>query len=99
MLDPIVKRVAGYLGVSMTKKLFAGGIAKAIPVLGAVFSGGLTLGTSLPMSKRLQRHLASLQLTKPDHHSVASDADVIDLEVSYQEDQPTATENAGAQES
>lgn len=97
VLYPIVKKVAGYLGVSMTKKLFAGGIAKAIPVLGAVFSGGLTLSTFLPMSKRLQRHLASLELTRPDHRSAASDADVMDLEVIHQEGQPTTAENAGAQ--
>lgn len=63
---PIVKKVAAFLGVSMTKKLFASGVAKAIPVVGAVLSGGLTLGTFLPMSKRLQKHLASLELTKPD---------------------------------
>lgn len=81
VLYPVVKKVAGYLGVNMTKKLFAGGLAKAIPVLGAVLSGGLTLGTFLPMSKRLQRHLASLELTKPGHRSTAEDEDVIDLEV------------------
>lgn len=81
VLYPIVKKVAGYLGVSMTKKLFAGGIAKAIPVIGAVFSGGLTLSTFLPMSKRLQRHLASLELTRPGHRSADNEVDVIDLEV------------------
>jgi hypothetical protein len=64
---PVVKKVAAYLGVSMTKQLFAGGIAKIIPVVGAVLSGGLTLATFLPMSKRLQKHLASLELTKPGH--------------------------------
>ncbi|MFV0533908.1 MAG: hypothetical protein ACK5MR_09665 [Cumulibacter sp.] len=63
---PIVKKVAGYLSVNMTKKLFASGVAKAIPVVGAVLSGGLTFGTFRPMSKRLQKHLASLELTKPD---------------------------------
>lgn len=62
---PIVKKVAGMLGVAMTKKTFASGVAKAIPVAGAVFSGGLTLATFLPMSKKLQRHLASLELSKP----------------------------------
>lgn len=66
LLYPIVKRVASHLGVSMTKKIFATGVAKAIPVVGAVLSGGLTLGTFLPMCKRLQTHLASLELTKPD---------------------------------
>lgn len=65
VIYPVVKAVAGYLGASMTKKAFASGIAKAIPLAGAVFSGGLTLGTFLPMSKRLQKHLASLELTKP----------------------------------
>ena len=69
LIYPVVKKVAGYLGVSMTKKLFASGVAKAIPVVGAVLSGSLTLATFLPMSKRLQKHLASLELTKPGHRA------------------------------
>lgn len=80
VLYPVVKKVASYLGVSMTKKLFAGGVAKAVPVLGAVVSGGLTLGTFLPMSKRLQKHLASLELTKPGHRA-AEDEDIVDADV------------------
>lgn len=79
VIYPIVKKVAGFLGVSMTKKLFASGVAKAVPVVGAVLSGGLTLGTFLPMSKKLQKHLASLELTKPGHRAEA--ADNIDAEV------------------
>lgn len=67
ILYPTVKKVAGYLGASLTKKAFANGAAKAIPVIGALLSGGLTLSTFLPMSKRLQKHLASLELTKPGH--------------------------------
>lgn len=62
---PIVKQVTKVLGVSMTKTIFAGGVAKAIPVAGAALSGGLTLGTFYPMSKRLKKHLASLEITKP----------------------------------
>lgn len=84
IIYPIVKKVAAHLGVSMTKKLFASGIAKAIPVVGAVLSGGLTFGTFLPMSKRLQKHLASLELTKPGHRTEASeyiDAEVIEVAV------------------
>ncbi|MGB3733286.1 hypothetical protein [Microbacterium sp.] len=82
---PIVKNVAKLLGVQMTKKLFAGGVAKAIPVIGAVLSGGLTLSTFLPMSKRLQKHLASLELTKPDlrpetHDERSTAAEVIVIE-------------------
>ena len=76
---PIVKKVAGHLGARMTKKLFASGVAKAVPLVGAVLSGGLTLSTFLPMSKRLQKHLASLELTKPGHR--AEDDEVINSEV------------------
>ncbi|MFK5636143.1 hypothetical protein [Ornithinimicrobium sp. LYQ103] len=64
---PIVKKVAALLGVRMTKQLFAGGVAKVVPLIGAVFSGGLTFATFLPMSKKLQAHLATLELTKPGH--------------------------------
>ncbi|MCE0488134.1 hypothetical protein [Ornithinimicrobium sediminis] len=64
---PVVKKVASLLGVRMTKQLFAGGVAKIVPLAGAVFSGGLTFATFLPMSKKLQKHLASLELTKPGH--------------------------------
>jgi hypothetical protein len=76
----------------MTKKLFASGVAKAIPVAGALLSGGLTLATFLPMSKKLQKHLASLELTKPGHRLHASDdsyppeADTIDGEVECADD-------------
>lgn len=80
---PIVKKVAGHLGKEMTKKIFANGIAKAIPVLGAVFSGGLTLGTFLPMAKRLQKHLASLELTKPGHRP--EDVKTIDFKATEDE--------------
>lgn len=66
-LYPVVKKVATYLGVGMTKRVYAGAVAKAVPVIGAVFSGGLTFATFMPMAKRLQKHLASLELTKPDH--------------------------------
>lgn len=71
---PLVKKVAQLLGVQMTKKLFASGVAKAVPVAGAVLSGGLTLATFLPMSKKLQKHLASLELTKPGHRRDATES-------------------------
>lgn len=68
-LYPIVKKVAALLGIRMTKQLFASGVAKFVPILGAAASGGLTLATFIPMSRRLQKHLASLELTKPDHRA------------------------------
>ncbi|MEU3292752.1 hypothetical protein ABZ722_10375 [Streptomyces longwoodensis] len=77
---PLVKRVAGYLGVRMTTQSFATTVSKAIPLLGAAVSGGLTFATYLPMAKRLKKHLAGLPLADPSHHRVA-DEDVVDGEV------------------
>jgi hypothetical protein len=62
---PVVKKVAGLLGARMTKQIFANGVAKFVPVLGGIASGGLTFVTFRPMAKRLERHLASLELAEP----------------------------------
>lgn len=64
VIYPIVKKVAGYLGVQMSKQIFAKGVAKAVPVVGAVVSGGVTLASYLAMCKRLKNHLSSLELAK-----------------------------------
>jgi len=97
---PIVKKVAAFLGVAMTKKLFASGLAKAIPIVGAVLSGGLTLGTFLPMSKKLQKHLSSLELTKPGHRGqVPEDAEIVDLVVVEERVEEADAEPAAGQDS
>ncbi|MGW2825576.1 hypothetical protein ACWC24_31885 [Streptomyces sp. NPDC001443] len=70
VIYPMVKKVAGYLGVKMTKQTFARSVSKAVPIVGAVVSGGLTLATYLPMAKKLKKHLSSLELTKPAHRVV-----------------------------
>lgn len=57
-LYPIVKKIATTLGIKMTKDIFAKGVAKSIPVIGAVFSGGLTLATFRPMCGRLLRSMS-----------------------------------------
>lgn len=59
-LYPIVKKIAAALGIKMTKEIFAKGVAKAVPVLGAVTSSGLTVAMYVPMAKRLQRELKAL---------------------------------------
>ncbi|MEU8709544.1 hypothetical protein [Streptomyces sp. NPDC048565] len=62
---PMVKKVAQYLGVEMTKQTFAKSVSKAIPLVGAAVSGGLTYATFRPMSRRLKTHLSGLELAKP----------------------------------
>ncbi|MEV7438387.1 hypothetical protein [Streptomyces griseoviridis] len=70
---PIVKKIAGYLGVEMTKQSFAKSVSKAIPIVGAAVSGGLTFATYLPMAKRLKKHLAGLELARPTHGFVVGE--------------------------
>ncbi|MGW1716642.1 hypothetical protein [Streptomyces sp. NPDC002156] len=96
VIYPVVKKVAAYLGVQMTKQSFAKSVSKAIPVVGAVVSGGLTLATYLPMAKRLKKHLSSLELTKPSHRVVDDevlDGDVVDGEV-VEDHEPFAVADA-----
>ncbi|MDR6726935.1 hypothetical protein J2W91_005460 [Paenibacillus amylolyticus] len=54
---PIVKKVAATIGVKVTKKTFAQGLSKAIPVLGGVISGGITYASMKPMGNRLRDEL------------------------------------------
>ncbi|GAA3788082.1 hypothetical protein GCM10022403_023220 [Streptomyces coacervatus] len=76
LIYPIVKKVAGYLGVEMTKQTFAKSVSKAIPVVGAVVSGTLTFATYRPMARRLKKHLAGLELATPSSQVV--DGEVVE---------------------
>lgn len=86
VIYPIVKRVAASLGVRMTTETFAKSVSKAIPLVGAAVSGGLTYATFRPMSKRLKTHLSGLELAKP------VEGQVIPGEVIQDEDRPAADE-------
>lgn len=57
MYYPIIKQIAKWIGVKLTKGTFAKGLGKVIPILGGVISGGLTLATFRPSAKRLQHKL------------------------------------------
>ena len=50
---PLVKSIAKAFGAKMTKGIFAKGVSKAIPLIGGVVSGGITLATLPPMGTRL----------------------------------------------
>lgn len=54
---PIIKKVASTIGMKITKKTFAQGVSKAIPILGGVISGGLTYASMKPMGNRLRKTL------------------------------------------
>ncbi len=66
---PIVKKIAQMLGQKMTKTIFANGVSKAVPVVGAVVSGGLTLASFKPMALRLKKHLSKLASMSPKQYA------------------------------
>lgn len=78
---PVVKSVARVLGVRMTTQIFSNGISKAIPVIGGIVSGGITLATYTPMCFKLKDYLAQLETANPATYS--------EIEVEYIEEPST----------
>ena len=68
VIYPIVKKIATLLGVKMTKEIFARGVSKAVPVISAVVSGGLTYATYRPMSEKLRKFLASCEVANVEYY-------------------------------
>ncbi|MCX6485920.1 MAG: hypothetical protein NTX78_04705 [Rhodoluna sp.] len=54
---PVIQRISKAVGVTMTKRLLANGVGKAIPILGGVISGAITFASFHPMAKKLNNHL------------------------------------------
>lgn len=54
---PIIKNIAKWIGIRLTKDSFGKAVGKTIPVLGGAISGGLTLAAFAPSAKRLQKKL------------------------------------------
>ena len=57
VIYPIVKQVAKWIVVKLTKDSFAKGLGKVVPILGGVISGGLTYVTFRPGAKKLKNTL------------------------------------------
>lgn len=58
VIYPIVKQVAKWLGIKVTKDSFAKGLGKIVPLLGGGISGVLTYTTFKPQAKRLKEKLS-----------------------------------------
>lgn len=54
---PILKKIANFIGINLTKKTFAQGVSKAVPVIGGVISGGINFASMMPMANRLNETL------------------------------------------
>ena len=50
---PILKKIANYIGINLTKKTFAQGVSKAVPIIGGFISGGINFASMMPMANKL----------------------------------------------
>ena len=73
---PIVKSVAKWFGVKMTKEVFAGFFKKAIPVVGGVLGGGITYLSFKPCCDKLKKSLQDTILSNP-HYKPILEEDMI----------------------
>lgn len=64
---PIVKSVAKWFSVKMTKEMFSGFFKNAIPVVGGIIGGGITYASFKPCCERLKTSLMDTKLSNPDH--------------------------------
>ena len=61
----MIKQIAKWIGVRLTKRIFARGVARFVPVLGGVFNGALALAFMRPMAKRLKNSLRETKFAQP----------------------------------
>lgn len=75
---PIVKNIAKWFGVRMTKEVFAGFFKKAIPVAGGLIGGGITYATFKPCCDRLKDSLKDTILSNPDHKESKEEKEIFE---------------------
>lgn len=73
---PIVKAVAKWFNVKMTKEVFAGFFKKSIPVVGGVLGGGITYLSFKPCCEKLKETLKDTKLSNPQS---ADDPNIIEV--------------------
>lgn len=74
---PIVKNVAKWFSVKMTKEVFAGFFKSAIPVIGGVIGGGITFVSFKPCCDKLKASLQNTMLSNPDYKPFEEEDDII----------------------
>ena len=80
---PIVKSVAKWFSVKMTKEVFAGFFKKAIPVVGGVIGGGITYISFKPCCDKLKASLQNTMLSNPEYSPTDEDDDLIIVDAKY----------------
>ena len=87
-----MKQTLKLIGVKITKDSFAKGVTKTVPVVGGIFSGGMTFVVLKTQSTRLQKHLRKLPPPGVD----AAEYFAALRELDAQADEPGALANAQA---
>jgi len=77
---PIVKSIAKWFGVRMTKEVFAGFFKKAIPVVGGVVGGGITYVSFKPCCDKLKASLQDTLLSNPNHQEETEETIIIEAD-------------------
>ena len=72
---PIVKSVAKWFNIRMTKEIFAGFFKKSIPFVGSIICGGITYATFKPCCERLMTTLQDTKLSNLEN----KDEDIIEI--------------------
>lgn len=72
---PIVKSVAKWFNIRMTKEIFAGFFKKSIPFVGSIIGGGITYATFKPCCERLMTTLQDTKLSNLEN----KDEDIIEI--------------------
>lgn len=76
---PMVKKIAKWFSVNMTKQIFAGFFKKAIPVVGGVIGGGITYLSFKPCCDNLKRSLRDTILCDPNSKEQYDDVKIVDV--------------------
>ena len=77
---PIVKSVAKWFNVRMTKEVFAGFFKKSIPVVGGLIGGGITYLSFKPCCEKLKSALHDTILSNPNSESDSELIEIMDEE-------------------
>lgn len=77
---PMVKKIAKWFSVNMTKQIFAGFFKKAIPVVGGVIGGGITYLSFKPCCDNLKKSLQDTLLCNPHTKEKFDDLAIIDID-------------------
>lgn len=74
---PVIKSIAKWFSVNMTKDMLSHIAEKSIPVVGGIIGGGVTYVTFKACCEKLQKSLQDTMLSNPDHKQTKEELETI----------------------